>query len=119
MRELGWKPQVSFEQGLSNTVDWYAKFSDWWGPIENILTPFPMVKGESNGDAVPANGDSKAGEQENGQQAGSGAQHRTTSKIEAVKLASAKGANGLLGTNGSKAHADGAKKRKADVMDEE
>jgi len=29
MRELGWKPSVTFEQGLSQTVDWYLQNKEW------------------------------------------------------------------------------------------
>ena len=32
-RELGWKQEVSFEEGLSRTVDWYLANSKW---IESI-----------------------------------------------------------------------------------
>jgi dTDP-glucose 4,6-dehydratase len=28
-KELGWKPSVSFEQGLSETVDWYLQNGEW------------------------------------------------------------------------------------------
>jgi len=28
-QELGWKPSVTFEQGLSKTIDWYLKNEDW------------------------------------------------------------------------------------------
>ncbi|MGB5369034.1 MAG: dTDP-glucose 4,6-dehydratase [Flavobacteriaceae bacterium] len=28
-RELGWKPSVTFEQGLDLTIDWYLKNTDW------------------------------------------------------------------------------------------
>jgi dTDP-glucose 4,6-dehydratase len=28
-RELGWKPSITFEIGLENTVDWYLNNSDW------------------------------------------------------------------------------------------
>ncbi|MCB0474472.1 MAG: dTDP-glucose 4,6-dehydratase [Flavobacteriaceae bacterium] len=28
-RELGWKPTVTFEQGLSRTIDWYLKNEAW------------------------------------------------------------------------------------------
>jgi dTDP-glucose 4,6-dehydratase len=33
MNELGWNPSVTFEEGLSKTVDWYLNN---WGWIENI-----------------------------------------------------------------------------------
>lgn len=33
-RELGWAPTVSFEEGLSRTVDWYLANEDW---VNNIL----------------------------------------------------------------------------------
>ncbi|KAA5544179.1 dTDP-glucose 4,6-dehydratase [Adhaeribacter rhizoryzae] len=29
MRELGWQPSVTFEEGLSKTVDWYLANTDW------------------------------------------------------------------------------------------
>lgn len=29
MRELGWKPSVTFEEGLEKTVDWYLSNEDW------------------------------------------------------------------------------------------
>jgi dTDP-glucose 4,6-dehydratase len=29
MRDLGWKPSVTFEQGLSLTVDWYLQNEEW------------------------------------------------------------------------------------------
>lgn len=28
-RELGWSPSVTFEQGLSETIDWYLNNADW------------------------------------------------------------------------------------------
>ncbi|MFC7293019.1 dTDP-glucose 4,6-dehydratase [Hirschia litorea] len=31
--ELGWRPSVSFEQGLAATVDWYLNNEWWWKPI--------------------------------------------------------------------------------------
>ena len=27
--ELGWQPTVTFEQGLSETIDWYLKNQEW------------------------------------------------------------------------------------------
>jgi dTDP-glucose 4,6-dehydratase len=32
-RELGWEPQITFEQGIGRTVDWYLERRDWWEPI--------------------------------------------------------------------------------------
>jgi dTDP-glucose 4,6-dehydratase len=32
-RELGWRPTVSFEEGLRRTVLWYLQRSDWWQPL--------------------------------------------------------------------------------------
>lgn len=32
-KELGWKPTVTFEQGLSETVDWYLQNSEWLNNI--------------------------------------------------------------------------------------
>ena len=27
--ELGWSPSVTFEEGLSKTIDWYLENNDW------------------------------------------------------------------------------------------
>ncbi|MCJ8167548.1 dTDP-glucose 4,6-dehydratase [Pontibacter sp. E15-1] len=35
MDELGWKPSVTFEEGLSKTVDWYLQHSEW---LENVTS---------------------------------------------------------------------------------
>lgn len=32
-RELGWRPRVSFEEGLGDTVQWYLDNGDWWRRI--------------------------------------------------------------------------------------
>jgi dTDP-glucose 4,6-dehydratase len=31
--ELGWSAQVSFNEGLERTVDWYIANEAWWGPL--------------------------------------------------------------------------------------
>jgi dTDP-glucose 4,6-dehydratase len=41
---LGWRPQVSFEQGLSRTVDWYLSHQDWATRLISRAVP-----GASNG----------------------------------------------------------------------
>ena len=28
-KELGWKPSVTFEEGLSKTIDWYLNNKEW------------------------------------------------------------------------------------------
>ena len=33
-RELGWEPQVSFDDGLRATADWYAVNRAWWEPLK-------------------------------------------------------------------------------------
>jgi dTDP-glucose 4,6-dehydratase len=32
--ELGYQPQVPFEQGLADTVDWYRTNRNWWEPLK-------------------------------------------------------------------------------------
>lgn len=31
--ELGWKPKVTFEEGLDLTIQWYKENENWWRPI--------------------------------------------------------------------------------------
>lgn len=33
-RELGWEPQIPFEDGLRATVEWYAAERAWWEPLK-------------------------------------------------------------------------------------
>lgn len=35
IKELGWKPSLSFEEGLSKTIDWYLNNQNW---IEDIIS---------------------------------------------------------------------------------
>lgn len=46
LRKLGWTQSTTFEEGLAATVEWYRTFSGWWGNIDNVLTAFPVVKGD-------------------------------------------------------------------------
>lgn len=32
-RDLGWKPQETFESGLAKTIDWYLENQWWWSPL--------------------------------------------------------------------------------------
>ncbi len=34
-RELGYKPQVKFEDGLRETIQWYRDNEAWWKPLKN------------------------------------------------------------------------------------
>ena len=34
--ELGWEPQITFEDGIAATVDWYLDRRDWWEPILQV-----------------------------------------------------------------------------------
>lgn len=34
--ELGYSPQVPFDQGLAETIDWYRTNEDWWRPLKAV-----------------------------------------------------------------------------------
>ncbi len=34
IRKLGWKPTVTFDQGIKTTVDWYQQNEQWWKKIK-------------------------------------------------------------------------------------
>jgi len=36
-RELGWQPEIGFEDGLRETVEWYAGNRAWWEPLRERL----------------------------------------------------------------------------------
>ena len=40
--ELGWQPSVGWEQGLAETVAWYANNRSWWEPL---VARAPVVEG--------------------------------------------------------------------------
>lgn len=33
-RDLGWKPSVSFGEGISHTIEWYQAHEEWWRKIK-------------------------------------------------------------------------------------
>ena len=32
-KQLGYKPEISFEEGISQTIEWYKSHKEWWGPL--------------------------------------------------------------------------------------
>lgn len=34
-KELGWKPRITFEEGLKKTIDWYKNNESWWKNIKS------------------------------------------------------------------------------------
>ncbi len=36
-RELGWRPEIGFDDGLAETVRWYAEHREWWEPLKARL----------------------------------------------------------------------------------
>ena len=36
-RDLGWRPEIGFEDGLRETVEWYAANRGWWEPLRERL----------------------------------------------------------------------------------
>jgi dTDP-glucose 4,6-dehydratase len=33
-KELGYQPQVKFQEGLESTIEWYRNHRDWWEPLK-------------------------------------------------------------------------------------
>ena len=42
--ELNWHPRIAFDQGLAETVSWYAAHRDWWEPLRERA---PVVEGSA------------------------------------------------------------------------
>ena len=36
-RELGWQPEIGFDEGLRETVEWYEANRAWWEPLKERL----------------------------------------------------------------------------------
>ena len=32
-KQLGYKPEISFEEGISQTIEWYKSNEKWWRPL--------------------------------------------------------------------------------------
>lgn len=43
LHQLGWKEEVSWEEGLRRTFEWYKKFSSRFGDIDNALIAHPRA----------------------------------------------------------------------------
>jgi UDP-glucose 4,6-dehydratase len=45
-KKLGWKQEMSFEEGLAQTIEWYRNtqnYDNWISPVEATLIPHPRV----------------------------------------------------------------------------
>lgn len=38
--KLGWKPSVTFEEGIQKTVEWYTNNEAWWRPLKTAAAGF-------------------------------------------------------------------------------
>lgn len=43
LNELGWKPEIIFEEGLKKTIKWYAKNKNHWENINEAIVPHPRL----------------------------------------------------------------------------
>lgn len=43
LHELGWKEEMSWEDGLKTTVEWYTKYTSRFGNIEDALVAHPRI----------------------------------------------------------------------------
>jgi UDP-glucose 4,6-dehydratase len=41
LKQLGWKPEVTWDQGLKQTVEWYHQYENNWEEVEHVLVPHP------------------------------------------------------------------------------
>jgi len=41
--ELGWEPQVDFEEGLIHTINWYKQNPEWWKPLKALVESNPDI----------------------------------------------------------------------------
>ncbi|KAF8949277.1 hypothetical protein BGZ47_007987 [Haplosporangium gracile] len=51
--ELGWSPQVDYEQGIVNTIEWFRNNGRWWwGDIHGALYPHSVRRSTSEQDPL-------------------------------------------------------------------
>jgi len=31
--DLGWQPEIDFDEGINQTIDWYVNHEQWWRPL--------------------------------------------------------------------------------------
>lgn len=43
-RELGWEPTIAWDQGIAETIDWYAANQAWWEPLRDRA---PVAEGSA------------------------------------------------------------------------
>ena len=43
LKNLGWKPEKYWEEGLRETIEWYKDHPNHWGNINHVLVPHPVV----------------------------------------------------------------------------
>lgn len=119
LRKLGWKQQVTFEEGLASTVEWYGKFSDWWGPIDFVLdAPFPVVEGDhvvapETSRKIEAAIDAEAGFGADDHRNGAANGSNSKAKRKAEEDVDSSTVDSQPASNGAE---PAAKKRKAEVM---
>ncbi|MBS3123670.1 dTDP-glucose 4,6-dehydratase [Candidatus Woesearchaeota archaeon] len=37
LHKLGWKPRITFEEGIRETIEWYKQNKSWWNKINKIV----------------------------------------------------------------------------------
>lgn len=44
LHSLGWQPEITWDEGLRQTIDWYLTHQDYWPGLESVLVPHPEKK---------------------------------------------------------------------------
>jgi dTDP-glucose 4,6-dehydratase len=57
IRNLGWEPAISFEDGIATVIDWYRENRDWWEPLRAAGAAHRRGTGDSEAPSQ-AHGDS-------------------------------------------------------------